>query len=116
MASLTQLYTNLLVGGAMTTACFMSFGLAVAIEANRNLTPRAWARPVGVIKNCLKRPYALRWMTWAMSLRYIDLLSGIPGTGTRREGWSGPPLRTNLDGIVLLRYHTLMFKVRIESI
>ena len=94
------------------STCFIAFGIAVGLECNKNLTPRAWARPIKVIKNCLNKPYCLSWISWAMSLRYIDLLSGIPGTGTREEGRSGPTLRTNLDGIVLLRYHVLQFKVR----
>lgn len=112
MATLSQVYINLGIGGVVSTACFLVFGIAVHLEANKNLTPRAWARPVGVIKNCLSPPYSLGWISWAMSLRYIDLLSGIPGTGTRKQGWSGPTLRTNLDGIVLMRYHALQFKVR----
>ena len=111
MATLSQVYTNLAVGAIISTVCYLGFGLAVRIEQNSNLTPRAWARPVEVIKNCLAPPYSLSWIYWAMSLRYIDLLAGIPGTGTREKGWSGPPLKTNLDGIVLLRYHTLQYKV-----
>jgi len=114
MATLSQVFFNLGVGAIVTTACFIGFGIAVSCEANKNLTPRAWARPIGVIKNCLSPPYSLNWIYWAMSLRYIDLLAGIPGTGTRMKGWSGPTLRTNLDGIVLLRYHALQFKVCIE--
>ena len=112
MATLSQVYTNLAVGTVVTTLCFIGFGIAVRSESNKNLTPRAWARPIVVIKNCLTPPYSLTWIYWAMSLRYIDLLAGIPGTGTRMKGWSGPTLRTNLDGIVLLRYHVLQFKVR----
>eukprot|EP00531_Pseudo-nitzschia_arenysensis_P017328 CAMPEP_0116148558 /NCGR_PEP_ID=MMETSP0329-20121206/18442_1 /TAXON_ID=697910 /ORGANISM="Pseudo-nitzschia arenysensis, Strain B593" /LENGTH=1181 /DNA_ID=CAMNT_0003644741 /DNA_START=112 /DNA_END=3657 /DNA_ORIENTATION=- len=108
MATLSAIYTNLAIGSCVTTFGFLSFGLAVRCEANKNLTPRAWARPVNVIKNCLKQPYCLSWIHWAMSLRYIDLLSGIPGTGTREQGKSGPTLRTNLDGIVLMRYHVLL--------
>ena len=112
MATLYQVYTNLAIGGVVMSTCFIAFGIAVGLECNKNLTPRAWARPIKVIKNCLNKPYCLSWISWAMSLRYIDLLSGIPGTGTREEGRSGPTLRTNLDGIVLLRYHVLQFKVR----
>lgn len=111
MATLSQVYSNLAIGGVVTTTSFIAFGIAVGLEANKNLAPRAWARPIKVLKNCLSPPYSLSWISWAMSLRYIDLLSGIPGTGTREGGRSGPTLRTNLDGIVLLRYHTLQFKV-----
>lgn len=112
MATLQAVYNNIALGAGVSTICFLAFGLAVNLEANKNLTPRAWARPVNVVKNVLKKPYCVSWISWAMQLRYIDLLSGIPGTGTRNQGWSGPTLRTNLDGIVLLRYHTLQFKVR----
>eukprot|EP00533_Pseudo-nitzschia_delicatissima_P009379 CAMPEP_0116084330 /NCGR_PEP_ID=MMETSP0327-20121206/3747_1 /TAXON_ID=44447 /ORGANISM="Pseudo-nitzschia delicatissima, Strain B596" /LENGTH=1201 /DNA_ID=CAMNT_0003575273 /DNA_START=88 /DNA_END=3693 /DNA_ORIENTATION=+ len=115
MATLSAVYTNLLLGSGVTTVCFLAFGLAVRCEANKNLTPRAWARPVKVLKNCLKQPYCLSWICWAMSLRYIDLLSGIQGTGTREQGKSGPTLRTNLDGIVLMRYHVLQFKVSLVA-
>ena len=111
MATLTQVYSNLAIGGVVMTTSFIAFGVAVSLEANKNLAPRAWARPIRVVKNCLAPPYSLSWISWAMSLRYIDLLSGIPGTGTRQGGRSGPTLKTNLDGIVLLRYHTLQFKV-----
>lgn len=111
MATLSQVYSNLAIGGVVMTTSFIAFGVAVGLGANKNLAPRAWARPIKVLKNCLSRPYSLSWISWAMSLRYIDLLSGIPGTGTREGGRSGPTLKTNLDGIVLLRYHTLQFKV-----
>ena len=39
------------------------------------------------------------------------MLSGIPGTGTRDNGYAGALLRVNLDGIVLLRFHALCLKV-----
>jgi len=116
MATISQIYSNLVIGGVIATGCFAGFGIAIRVEANKNLTPRAWARPVQILKNVLSPPYSLAWIRWAMKLRYIDLLSGIPGTGTRKGGWSGPTLRTNLDGVVLLRYHTLQFKVRYEKL
>ena len=115
MATLSQVYINLAMGTVVTTICYIGFGAAVRFECNKDLTPRAWNRPVQVIKNCLSRPYSLSWIHWAMSQRYIDLLAGIPGTGTRQKGWSGPNLRTNLDGIILMRYHALQFKVRINK-
>lgn len=39
------------------------------------------------------------------------MLSGVPGTGTRDDGYAGALLRVNLDGIVLLRFHALCLKV-----
>ena len=46
-----------------------------------------------------------------MNLSYDDMLSGVPGTGTRDDGYAGALLRVNLDGIVLLRFHALCLKV-----
>ena len=112
MATLSQIYTNLGIGVIVATASCLAFGAAVQFDLNRNLTPRAWARPVSVVKNVLSRPYSLGWIVWSLSLKDVDLLSGIPGTGTRNQGRSGPTLRTNLDGILMLRYHTLQCKVR----
>ena len=45
------------------------------------------------------------WMFWVMSLKYEDMLKGVPGTGTRKDGMEGSMLKVNLDGIVLLRFH-----------
>ena len=39
------------------------------------------------------------------------MLSGVPGTGTRDDGYAGALLRVNLDWIVLLRFHALCLKV-----
>ena len=39
------------------------------------------------------------------------MMRGIPGTGTRNQGRSGPLLKTNLDGIINLRFHVLCLKV-----
>jgi hypothetical protein len=115
MATLSQVYVNLAVGTVVTTVCYIGFGAAVRFECNKDLTPRAWNRPIQVLKNCLSPPYSLSWIYWAMTQRYIDLLAGIPGTGTRVKGWSGPNLLTNLYVIVLLRYHTLQFKVKLKK-
>ena len=115
MATLSQIYTNLLIGFAVSIVSCLAFGIAVHLERNRDLTPRAWARPVNIIKNVLSRPYCLGWIWWSFSLKDIDLLSGIPGTGTRSEGWSGPILRTNLDGILMMRYNKLQCKVRTRT-
>jgi hypothetical protein len=45
------------------------------------------------------------WIRWTMSLSYEQLLNGVPGTGTRKNGMEGSMLKVNLDGIVLLRFH-----------
>ena len=45
------------------------------------------------------------WIPWTLSLSYDQLLQGVPGTGTRKDGMAGINLRVNMDGIVLLRFH-----------
>lgn len=45
------------------------------------------------------------WIPWVLSLSYDQLLTGVPGTGTRKGGLEGNLLNVNLDGIVLLRFH-----------
>jgi hypothetical protein len=45
------------------------------------------------------------WIPWVMSLSYEQMLKGVPGTGTRKNGLAGSMLKVNLDGIVLLRFH-----------
>ena len=47
----------------------------------------------------------LGWIPWSLSLSYDQLLKGVPGTGTRKDGMEGSMLRVNLDGIILLRFH-----------
>jgi len=51
------------------------------------------------------------WIPWTLSLSYETLLKGVPGTGTRKRGMEGAMLKVNLDGIVLLRFHALAFRV-----
>eukprot|EP00536_Pseudo-nitzschia_multiseries_P003826 jgi/Psemu1/237046/estExt_Genewise1.C_600084 len=55
--------------------------------------------------------YPLAWIHWAFQLTYRECMFGIPGTGTRKDGWEGPLLKTNLDAVILLRYHALLFKI-----
>lgn len=45
------------------------------------------------------------WIPWTLSISYDQLLTGVPGTGTRKGGMEGSLLRVNLDGIILLRFH-----------
>jgi hypothetical protein len=45
------------------------------------------------------------WIPWTLSLSYDQLLQGVPGTGTRKDGMAGINLRVNMDGIILLRFH-----------
>jgi hypothetical protein len=113
MATLQQIVSSVVGGSVVTIASWTFFGLAVRFNGNSNLTPRAWSRPRSVVKNVLQPPYAFSWMTWAVRLKYIDMLVGIPGTGTRQNGWSGPPLKANLDAVIALRFQSLQLKISI---
>lgn len=93
------------------TALF-GFNAAVQYEFNGQIAPRTYARPRKVIKNVLQQqPYGLRWIPWAYHMTYLEMMEGIPGTGTRKDGWSGANLRCNLDGVILLKFHSLCLKV-----
>jgi hypothetical protein len=100
------------------------FAIAVHFEWNANLTPRAANRPKKVLKNALLHgmpekykdkiyAYPFAWIQWAYNLTYKQCLLGIPGTGTRKDGWEGPLLKTNLDAVVMLKFHTLLFKISV---
>jgi hypothetical protein len=95
--------------------CFLAllgFSLAVRYGYNGQLAPRTWARPRKVLQNVLKhRPYGLSWIPWTLRLTYIEMIQGIPGTGTRKNGKEGSLLKCNLDGIIILKFHTLLLKV-----
>jgi hypothetical protein len=112
MSTLSQIFGTVVTGTVTTTIALLLFGSGVRFGWNSNLTPRAWSRPQAVIKNCLEGPYyGISWISWAMRQRYSDLLAGIPGTGTRKDGWSGPTLKANLDAVIQIRFHMLQFKV-----
>lgn len=51
------------------------------------------------------------WIPWTLSFSYDQLLKGIPGTGTRKNGMEGSMLKVNLDGIILLRFHAICLRV-----
>jgi hypothetical protein len=111
MATFQQIIVNLIVGMFVFSVSVGLFGCAVRYEFNKHLAPRTWSRPRAVLKNVLKTTYFYRWYTWAFTLSYTDLLDGIPGTGTRKDGWAGPLLKSNLDGVIMLKFHTLLMKV-----
>jgi len=101
------------------------FGLAIHFDWVEDLSPRAANRPKSVMKNSLLRGipnhkhrdkfyfYPIAWLIWSYKLTYRDCLLGIPGTGTRKNGWEGPLLKTNLDAVILLKFHTLLFKIAV---
>jgi hypothetical protein len=55
--------------------------------------------------------YPLSFIVWATRLTYRRGLQGIPGTGSRNNGWAGPTLKWNLDGVILLKYHRMLMKI-----
>eukprot|EP00536_Pseudo-nitzschia_multiseries_P007467 jgi/Psemu1/195687/e_gw1.176.6.1 len=122
--------------------CSLLFGWAIAKGRTDDLAPRIANRPKGVVKNALlyhQRDnnnnnnnnnngnnnnnnnnnhhscigYVLAWIGWAYHLTYRECILGIPGTGTRNGGESGPLLKTNLDAVVLMRFHALLFKISV---
>lgn len=95
------------------TLALALFSLAVRFGKNGQLAPRTWSRPKEVLKNVLKKPYGLSWIPWTLNLTYQQMLEGIPGTGTRNKGKQGTLLKCNLDGIVIIKFHSLLFKVAI---
>jgi len=114
--------------------CLLFFGLAVRKGWTDDLAPRIANRPKGVIKTAMKHHissnsntnteqpssqsnpkcwYSVAWIAWAYNLTHKECLTGIPGTGTRENGREGPLLKTNLDAVILMRFHTFMFKVSV---
>jgi len=97
------------------------FGYAIHKGWNDDLTPRVANRPANILKNAIHHHlpkwmstpilYPVTWIGWAYYLTYDECIKGIPGTGTRKNGNEGPLLKTNLDAIIMLRFHTFMFKV-----
>ena len=123
MATFQALGLNFAIGTGAFAASLIAFTAAVHWEWNSELAPRTWARPKQVIKNVLSPSaswgsivpciYGIAWIPWTLSLSYKQMLEGIPGTGTRKDGWSGALLKCNLDGIIVIKFHALCFKVAI---
>ena len=72
----SALALSLRLNSAICAASLLAFGIAVRFGANAELAPRTWARPKQVIKNVLKQPYFIRWISWALSLSYRQMLEG----------------------------------------
>lgn len=114
MSSFEAIGFNIAVGTVFGVTALFSFNAAIQYKFNRQLAPRTYARPINVIKNVLKgKPYGLRWVPWALRLTYVEMMEGIPGTGTRSDGWSGANLRCNMDSIIMLRFHSLCLRVAV---
>lgn len=116
MATFQAIGLNLAIGSGVLVASLVAFSAAVQWEFNAELAPRTWARPKGVLKNALRKTYGIAWIPWALRLSYKQMLSdGIPGTGTRQGGWAGPLLKCNLDGVILMKFHSLCLKVSVVA-
>jgi hypothetical protein len=114
MSSFEAIGFNIAVGTVFGTTALLGFNAAVQYKFNSQLAPRTYARPRNVIQNVLKeKPYGLRWIPWTLNLTYLQMMEGIPGTGTRSNGWSGANLRCNMDSIILLRFHSLCLRVTV---
>jgi len=114
MATFEAIGLNLAVGSFFTITSLVMFTAAVHWGFNDKLAPRTWARPKDVIKNVLEGPYyGLSWIPWTLSLSFQQMLEGLPGTGTRKNGWSGKFLHCNLDGIIVIKFHALCLRVAV---
>ena len=134
-STLDALIINPLIIGACTSLLSLLFlGCAIHMGWNDDLAPRISNRPVSMLRNAMvyhlprvfKRSggsgsggggrywwYPIAWIGWAYEFTYAEGLTGIPGTGTRRDGREGPRLKINLDAVILLRFQALMFKVSV---
>ena len=114
--------TPLYLGLACVGVSMICFSIAVHCDWIEELAPRAANRPRMIMRNAIQHglpekfknklfiyPFAL--MHWSYNLTYKELLRGIPGTGTRKNGEEGPLLKVNLDGVIWLRFETLLFKI-----
>jgi hypothetical protein len=114
MSSFEAIGFNIAVGSVFGVVALFGFDTAIKFQFNSQLAPRTYARPRNVIQNVLKsRPYGLSWIPWTLRLTYLEMMEGIPGTGTRANGWSGANLRCNMDSIIMLRFHSLCLRVTV---
>lgn len=113
---------TLATGSILGVSCFLVFGVAMFFQCPL-IAPRCTARPKETIYHpnlpSTSTKYKVQdrgnpffgWISWVMKLPYDTLLTGIPGTGTRKQGLAGKMLQVNLDGVVLLKYHLIGFKI-----
>ena len=117
MATLSAIGLTAVAGLCGFCASMGAFGVAMSKQSNF-VAARCVGRPKTVIYNpkpsnpCQDRGNVFwGWVPFVMKLTYATMLSGVPGTGTRDYGLSGLMLKVNLDGIVLIRFHHLCFRV-----
>ena len=117
MTTLESIAFTMAGGTCIAVVSIAAFGVAVS-SRHPFIAPRCSARPKDTIYNpdpqhsCQDRGSPLLgWITWTLGLTYDEMLRGVPGTGTREGGMAGSMLAVKLDGIVLLRFHTMAMKV-----
>lgn len=117
MTTLQQIGSTLATGTCVLVASVGLFGVAIR-SRHTFVATRCEARPAAVIYNPHPTSASQQrgspwtgWIGWTLALSYDTMLNGVPGTGTRENGLSGSLLRVNLDGIVLLRFHAVCFRV-----
>ena len=117
MTRLDQIAVTMAAGFIVQTTAIVLFGIAQKTRST-HIAPRCEARPRNVIYNpnptdpSQDRGNAwVGWVFWVLKLSYDDMLSGVPGTGTRDGGLSGRLLRVNMDNIVMLRFHSYGLRI-----
>ena len=117
MTTLQSIAFTLAGGSCVTVLSLVGFGLAVA-HRHPYIATRCTARHPNTIycaapsHSCQDRGSpTFGWIGWTLGLTYDTMLRGVPGTGTRDGGMAGSLLAVKLDGIVLLRFHTVAAKV-----
>lgn len=100
------------------TLSLLFFGLAVHKGWSEDLAPRSANRPKAVMKNALLYDNSVTFLpvaliSWAYHLTLKECIMGVKGTGCRNNGFDGNLLTVNLDGIILMKYQTLLFKVSV---
>ena len=121
MATLQSIGVTLGAGSIVLVLSVGLFGIAVKHQTPL-IAPRATARPRNVIYHPTPThrsqdrgsPF-LGWVGWTLGLTYETMLRGVPGTGTRNDGLGGMPLKVNLDGIVLLKFHAFGRRVSLVA-
>lgn len=108
MTTLSSLGFTMIGAGGMGAVAVLFFGCAVQ-QQSPFVAPRATARPASVIYSGGNPCFG--WIAQTMSWTYHEMLRGVAGTGTRKQGQHGRLLNVTLDGIVLLRFHALCMRV-----
>lgn len=120
MVQLSALLASQVFYGTIGLVFVGLYGIAIRCQWNSQLAPRSANRPKSIIHNVLRTQptvgccciiYPISFLCWAWRLTFPQGLQGIEGTGSRNNGWAGPTLKWNVDGVILLKYHMLLLKI-----